>query len=107
MNKGEIKFDNYHLSGIMFHYFHDYIEFQKTQGSISPSQLEKIIKKVKKATQILSPYDYLENLKNKKPEKATCITFDDGLMCQFKVALASSRNFRYKSILFLLFSCLG
>ena len=100
MNKADIDFRNYHLSGIMFHYFHDDSEFKKTQGSISSSQLEYTIKKIRKVTQILSPSEYIENLKNKNPEKATCITFDDGLKCQFNIALPVLEKLDIKAFFF-------
>jgi len=70
----------------MFHYFHDGIEFKHSQGSISAEKFEKILNHIRKKMQILSPLDFRDNLLSPKPEKATCITFDDGLLPQYKVA---------------------
>ena len=92
----EINFQNYSISGIMFHHFHDDKLFLNSQGSINAYQFQSIINFVKKKVQILSPYDFKKNLKNRKPEKATCITFDDGLLSQYKIAKPVSDSLNIK-----------
>jgi len=96
----KVNFDSYLLSGIMFHYFHDENNFLKSQGSISAKELEIILKKIRNKVQILSPTDFRDNLLSPKPEKATCITFDDGLLSQYKVAEPVLNSYGIKAFFF-------
>ncbi len=84
----------------MFHHFHDDKLFLNSQGSINAYQFQSIINFVKKKVQILSPYDFKKNLKNRKPEKATCITFDDGLLSQYKIAKPVLDSLNIKAFFF-------
>lgn len=73
--------------GLMFHYFHDGLKHKPSQGSVSKEQFENMLKKVGMEN-ILPAKGWAS-----KAEKGTlkkndiCITFDDGLSCQYDVAL--------------------
>lgn len=72
--------------GIMFHHFHNNIHI-KGQGSISQSEFEQLIKWYSKKYKIIDANEYLEKVKlGKIKENEVCITFDDGLLCQFDIA---------------------
>ena len=73
--------------GIMFHHFCNYKNHLRGQGAIDQNEFEKIL-------DFLGDFNILDA--NKWLEKATnneledndiCITFDDGLRCQYDVAL--------------------
>ena len=72
--------------GLMFHHFHD-AKHPRGQGSISGEEFEALLAFV--GTQnIRSPSDWLERLRRGRlGENDLCLTFDDGLLCQFEVAL--------------------
>lgn len=87
--------------GVMFHHFHDKYNFKKSQGSISANQFKKIIKFIGKKN-IISPNDFLDLVNKKKlKKKYCCITFDDSLKCQFKIALPVLEEFKIKAFFFI------
>ena len=72
--------------GVMFHHFHNKLH-KKSQGSISSTQLIKIINYLRKKYKILSAQDYLYKTKNNQLKKnEICLTFDDNLKSQIKIA---------------------
>jgi peptidoglycan/xylan/chitin deacetylase (PgdA/CDA1 family) len=81
MNKREIL-----PHGIMFHHFHDSSKHIRGQGSISEHQFEKIIQHYGK--NILSADNWFKRAtSNSLKDKDICITFDDGLLSQYDIAL--------------------
>jgi len=73
--------------GLMFHYFHDGLKHKPSQGSISKDQFEKILKKVD-LENIIPAKKWADKTENDSLENnEICITFDDGLRCQYDVAL--------------------
>lgn len=97
----KIKFSH----GIMFHHFHDKKRHLPGQGSINKSQLKKIINYIGRDN-ILSPLDFLENIKNKKNPKKVCFTFDDALKCQYDIALPVLEEYKIKAFFFVYTSIL-
>jgi len=72
--------------GIMFHHFHGG-EHPCVQGSISASELNDIIDQIG-ADNILSAETWIERARlGDLSNRDICLTFDDGLRCQYDVAL--------------------
>jgi peptidoglycan/xylan/chitin deacetylase (PgdA/CDA1 family) len=70
----------------MFHHFHGN-GYLKSQGSLSTENFREILSNTLLTTKILSAHEYLDRHKSKKLRpNETCITFDDGLLCQFQIA---------------------
>ena len=86
--------------GVMFHHFHDKNNFKKGQGSISANQLYKIIRFIGKKN-IISPEDFLELVNNNNLNKNyCCLTFDDSLKCQYRIALPVLEDLNIKAFFF-------
>ncbi len=91
---------NNFFHGIMFHHFHDKNKHYKGQGSISANLLFKMIKYFGPKN-ILSPEDFINKYKNDKLKKNhLCFTFDDGLKCQYDIALPVLEHFKIKAFFF-------
>jgi peptidoglycan/xylan/chitin deacetylase (PgdA/CDA1 family) len=87
--------------GIMFHHFHNDKFFKKSRGSVSQDHLIKIIKKIGRKN-ILDANDFIIRLKEKKLHKNNvCFSFDDGLKCQYKIALPILEDLQIKSFFFI------
>ncbi len=87
--------------GIMFHNFHDEKFFKKSLGSISSSELKKIINKFGKKN-IVDPKKFILNFISKKPKNNfCCLTFDDGLKSQIKIALPVLKKKKIKAFFFI------
>ncbi len=72
--------------GIMFHHFHGGDRLPQ-QGSISADDLERILRGLG-SSRILDPATWMERLETSRLDSSDlCLTFDDGLLCQFDVAL--------------------
>lgn len=72
--------------GIMFHHFCDDVRHVSGQGAISAYQLEEILDAF--AGKILSAPEWLDRfLRQDLTDGEVCLTFDDGLLCQFEIAL--------------------
>ncbi len=84
--------------GLMFHHFHSK-SHKKTQGSISKTKFEKIIKDIG-IKNIVSARSFLNN------KKKICLTFDDGLKCQYDVALPILKKYKIKAFWFIYTSAL-
>ena len=82
--------------GIMFHHFHDGKFFKKGPGSISGNQLEKMIRYLGRENIINSR----EFLTTPNHNKKYCFTFDDGLKCQYKIALKVLNRHNIKGFFF-------
>ena len=73
--------------GIMFHHFHDEIHSPSGQGSISANTFDEIINFIG-IENILNPEEWIFKLRNNKLEKSdVCVTFDDGLRCQYDICI--------------------
>ena len=83
--------------GIMFHHFHDDKNFKKGQGSLSGKEFKKIIKFIGKKN-IISP-ELLSTSSNL--DGKVCLTFDDGLKCQYKIARPILKEFGIKAFFFI------
>lgn len=71
----------------MFHHFHGdgHIE---TQGSINDIELDQLIRWLKIHYNLLDAEDWLsECISGSLKERDICLTFDDGLKCQYDIAL--------------------
>ena len=70
---------------LMFHHFFDH-NHPRGQGAISSSQFSALLDYYK--DRLLSAEVWTELLQNKKLEdEQLCLTFDDGLLCQYDIAL--------------------
>lgn len=85
--------------GLMFHHFHNQKEHKKFQGSISKFQFIKIIKFIGREN-IINAQQFIDNINNKKLKNKVCITFDDGLLSQFDIALPVLEKYRIKAFFF-------
>ena len=85
--------------GLMFHHFHGG-KHQQVQGSISREDLEDILQYV--GTQrILTPIEWLEKLDSHQlNSQDRCLTFDDGLLSQFDIAMPLLEEYRLKAFWF-------
>ena len=93
--------------GLMFHYFHDNKMFPKSQGTISKNHFIKIIKSVGRKN-ILDADVFFKKLISKKLKKTdSCITFDDGLLSQYKIALPVLTKLKIKAFWFIQSSILN
>ena len=91
---------NSFLHGIMFHHFHDNINHKKSQGSIDRIKLKKIINYIGKDN-IINPPEFIKNVKSGNlKKKKVCLTFDDGLLCQFDVAKKLLDDYGIKGFFF-------
>ena len=87
--------------GIMFHHFHDEKRYKKTQGSISKNEFIKIINFIGKKN-IIDADIFIEKLKNKTLKKnEVCLTFDDGLKCQFHIVNPILKKLKIKAFFFI------
>ena len=87
--------------GLMFHHFHDGRKFFKTTGSIQKDDFYKIIKFFGKKN-IISPAEfYTKYKKNKINKNEICLTFDDGLKSQFKIAFPIMQDLNIKGFFFI------
>lgn len=73
--------------GLMFHHFHGEGYPQDFQGSLSATDFESILIQVG-IKNILQPQEWLYRVtQNRLQPNDLCLTFDDGLKCQYDVAL--------------------
>jgi peptidoglycan/xylan/chitin deacetylase (PgdA/CDA1 family) len=81
-----MKYNRNVAHGIMFHHLHGG-RHPKSQGSISADELDQIIRFVGRE-RILDPCDWMERVEHHNlRDDDLCLTFDDGLLCQFEIAL--------------------
>ena len=92
---------NNFFHGVMFHHFHDNKTHQKGQGSINKDELVKLINFVGRKN-IVNAEEFMEKYKKKKlKNNHICFTFDDGLKCQYDIALPVLEDFGIKSFFFI------
>jgi peptidoglycan/xylan/chitin deacetylase (PgdA/CDA1 family) len=86
---------------VMFHHFHG-MHHYCSQGSISAEDLHLLIKKIKKAFNIISAEQYMEkHFSGTLNPTDICFTFDDGLLCQYDIALDVLDYWRIKAFWFI------
>lgn len=86
--------------GIMIHYVHDKNNPPVGQGSIPVKTFEKILKFIG-IENFLEPINWLNKLKNGKLQKNDlCLTFDDGLRCQYDVCMPILEKYHLKCFWF-------
>ena len=87
--------------GIMFHRFKNSDIKDSGYGALSASDLDRLIKFIGK-DRILNPNQWINNIKkNNLSNKDLCLTFDDGLKSQFKVALPVLNKYKIKAFWFI------
>ena len=85
----------------MFHHFHGN-KHAKSQGSISNIQLTKMVRFLKKNYNLLSADEFLsKSIKKKLNKSDICLTFDDGLKCQYDVAFPVLKKEKIKAFFFI------
>lgn len=93
--------------GVMFHHFHDFKNYKKSQGSISQNQFLKIIKFIGKKNIINADKFIYKVNKNNLRKNEVCITFDDGLKCHFDIIFPLLKKLNIKAFFFIYTSVLG
>ena len=89
--------NNNFFHGIMFHHFHDNEIHKKGQGSIDKNDFYKMINFIGR-NNILDADVFVEKFKNDKlKETNVCLTFDDGLKCQYDVAFPVLKKEKIKN----------
>jgi len=87
--------------GIMFHHFHGE-KHARSQGSISNIQLTKMIRYLKKNYNLLTAEEFLLKSNKKELNKSDiCLTFDDGLKCQYDIAYPVLKKENIKAFFFI------
>jgi len=85
--------------GIMFHHFHNERHY-KGGGSISKEDFERILHFVG-LKRIIEPNEWIKRINaGQLRAEDICITFDDGLLSQFEIALPVLEKYRIKAFWF-------
>ena len=79
--------------GILFHHFNKDNKFYKSPGTLDENKFFKFLKKYKKI--IINPNEFLL-----KKKRGICLTFDDGLKCQYEIALPILEDLNIKAFFF-------
>lgn len=88
-------------SGLMFHHFHGGRHLADGQGSLSAGDLEKVLFTIG-LENILDPQTWLERMQSGHLKQSDrCLTFDDGLLSQYDVALPILNKFSLKAFWFI------
>ena len=86
----------------MFHHFHDKKLIKTGQGSITSIQFDKIIQYLLSNNNVLNPKEWIEkSISNSINRNDVCITFDDSLYCQYKIALKVLNKYNLKAFWFI------
>ncbi len=73
--------------GIMYHHFHDERRHIVEQGAISAGQFHDMLDYYGRTHNIITAEEFLhKSLQNQLSGDDVCLTFDDGLLCQYDVA---------------------
>ena len=91
----------------MFHHFHDDKLHKRGQGSINKDDFYKLVKFIGRRN-IIGAEEFFNRFKeNKLKPKDVCFTFDDGIRCQYDVALPVLEDLNIKSFFFVYSSLLN
>lgn len=93
---------NNNANALMYHHFHDGVKHPQVQGSISGDEFERgLIYLTGKGYKIINPNEWMEkSAKRLIKSNEICITFDDGLKCQYDIALKILDRYGYKAFWF-------
>lgn len=73
--------------GIMYHHFHDYYKHIVEQGSISAERFDDMLDYYGRTHNIITAEEFLhKSLRDILHKDDVCLTFDDGLLCQYDIA---------------------
>lgn len=87
--------------GLMFHRFYNEKSVISGQGAITPFEFEKILLAFG-VKNILSPDEWISRLKvNDLGGNKLCISFDDGLRCQYDICLPILEKYNLKAFWFI------
>jgi peptidoglycan/xylan/chitin deacetylase (PgdA/CDA1 family) len=93
--------NNNFFHGVMFHHFHDNKKHHKSQGSIDKDDFYKLIKFIGRKN-ILNADDFYNRFKERSLKGGEyCFTFDDGLKCQYDLALPVLEELNIKAYFFI------
>ena len=88
--------------GLMFHHFHDGKKHIPSQGSITGHEFNRMLILYKEKYHILDAVAWFEkSATGTLSEKDACVTFDDGLRCQFDIALPILNRHNLKAFWFI------
>ena len=85
--------------GIMFHHFCEKSNINPFKGSFSQSDFESLLLDIG-IKNIVSPSLFLDKINKQSRDYKCCITFDDGLKSQFKIALPILEKYNIKAFWF-------
>ena len=86
--------------GIMFHHFHDNVIHNKSQGSISSSQLKQLLKIIG-VEKIITPNAWIKKVQDQTLKHGElCLTFDDNLKSQYDIAFPVLEELGLKAFFF-------
>ncbi len=95
-----VRTSNQFAHGIMFHHFYDGVH-PHGQGAITANDFATIIEKLG-PERFLAPLDWIEkSLTNTMENTDLCLTFDDGLLCQYDIALPVLNSYGLKAFWFI------
>ena len=99
-NKYFYKSNNFY-HGIMFHNFYDNLNYSKGDGAISKKNFIDLINFIGKKN-ILNGDIFIKKIINKSIKKRqVCLTFDDSIKSQIKIALPILQKLKIKAIFFI------
>lgn len=90
----------------MFHHFHDNKIHKKSQGSLNKKNLLKIINFIGRKNILDADVFYQKLLDKRLKSNEVCLTFDDGIKCQFDIALPVLKDLKIKSFFLYIQTCL-
>ena len=82
---------------VLFHHFHKKDMFYESPGSLTKNKFHKFIQTNK--NKIINADIFLKNFKKKN--KLVCLSFDDGLKCQYNLALPILKKENLKAFFFI------
>lgn len=74
-------------SNIMFHYFYDGLKHSFVHGALTNIDFELLLNKLISKNILVSATEWRDRFNNDYLEEKICLTFDDGLLSQYDIAL--------------------
>ena len=88
--------------GLMFHHFHGTPPYIPSQGSITGEEFDRMLTLYKKKWNLVPAKEWFDRaVSDTLGEKDVCISFDDNLLCQFKIALPVLQKHRLTAFWFI------